>query len=88
MTSGSSSAAGSPGPTITMTSRSRTATSATSTRLILTRDLVQKSSPLDSTVLGRLAEYMMGNSGDLNSPSNIANALDANRVPTNHVTVG
>lgn len=42
----------------------------------------------DSTVLERLAEYMMGNSGNLNSPNNIANALDANRVPTNHVTVG
>ena len=39
-------------------------------------------------MLERLAEYMMGNSGSLNSPSNIANALDANRVPTNHVTVG
>ena len=42
----------------------------------------------DSTVLGRLAEYMMDNSGNLNSPNNIANVLDANRVPTNHVTVG
>lgn len=36
----------------------------------------------------RLAEYMMDNSGNLNSPNNIANVLDANRVPTNHVTVG
>lgn len=27
-------------------------------------------------------------SGNLNSPKNIANVLDANRVPTNHVTVG
>lgn len=42
----------------------------------------------DSTVLERLAEYMMDNSGNLNSPNNIANVLDANRVPTNHVTVG
>lgn len=39
-------------------------------------------------MLERLAEYMMGNSGNLNSPNNIANALDANRVPINHVTVG
>lgn len=31
---------------------------------------------------------MMDNSGNLNSPNNIANVLDANRVPTNHVTVG
>lgn len=35
-----------------------------------------------------LAEYMMDDSGNLNSPNNIANVLDANRVPTNHVTVG
>lgn len=31
---------------------------------------------------------MMDNSGNLNSPNNIANVLDASRVPTNHVTVG
>ncbi len=31
---------------------------------------------------------MMDNSGNLNSPNNIANVPDANRVPTNHVTVG
>ena len=39
-------------------------------------------------MLERLAEYMMDNSGNLNSTNNIANVLDANRVPTNHVTVG
>ena len=39
-------------------------------------------------MLERLAEYMMDNSGNLNSPNNIANVLDANRDPTNHVTVG
>ena len=57
-------------------------------KTILTRDLVQKFSLPDSTVLERLAEYMMDNSGNLNSPNNIANVLDANRVPANHVTVG
>lgn len=57
-------------------------------KTILTRDLVQKFSLPDSAVLERLAEYMMGNSGNLNSPNNIANVLDANRVPINHVTVG
>lgn len=31
---------------------------------------------------------MMDNSGNLNSTNNIANVLDANRVPINHVTVG
>lgn len=39
-------------------------------------------------MLERLAEYMMDNSGNLNSPNNIANVPDANRVPTNYVTVG
>ena len=39
-------------------------------------------------MLESLAEYMMGNFGNLNSPNNIANVFDANRVPTNHVTVG
>jgi len=39
-------------------------------------------------VLERLAEYMMDNSGNLSSPNNIANVLDANRVPTNRVNVG
>ena len=57
-------------------------------KTILTRDLVQKFSLTDFTVLERLAEYMMDNSGNLNSPNNITNALGANKVPTNHVTVG
>lgn len=57
-------------------------------RTILTRDLVQKFSLPDTTVLERLAEYMMDNSGNLNSPNNIARVLDANKVSTNHVTVG
>lgn len=57
-------------------------------KTILTRDLVQKFSLPDTQVLERLAEYMMDNSGNLNSPNNIAGALDANNVPTNHVTVG
>lgn len=39
-------------------------------------------------MLERLAEYMMDNSGNLNSPNNIANVLDANRVPINRVNVG
>ena len=39
-------------------------------------------------MLESLAEYMMDDSGNLNSPNNIANVLDANRVPTNHVIVG
>lgn len=57
-------------------------------RTILTRDLVQKYSLSDVTVLEHLAEYLMDNAGNLNSPNNIANTLEANRVSTNHVTVG
>ena len=57
-------------------------------KTILTRDLVQKFSLPDSTVLERLTEYMMDNSGNLNSPNNNANVLNANRVSTDHVTVG
>ena len=57
-------------------------------RTILTRDLVQKFRLPDTLVLEQLAEYMMDNTGNLNSPNNIASELDANKVPTNHVTVG
>lgn len=49
-------------------------------RTILTRDLVQKFSLPDTQVLERLAEYMMDNSGNLNSPNSIANVLDVNKV--------
>ena len=57
-------------------------------RTILTRDLVQKFKLPDTLVLERLAEYLMDNSGNLNSSTSIANTLDANKVATNHVTVG
>lgn len=57
-------------------------------RTILTRDLVQKFSLADPHVLERLAEYMMDNTGNLNSPNNIANSLKSNNVSTNHVTIG
>jgi uncharacterized protein len=56
-------------------------------KTILTRDLVQKFSLPDTHVLERLAEYMMDNSGNPSSANNIANVLDANNVPTNHVTI-
>ncbi|WP_322354138.1 ATP-binding protein [Paratractidigestivibacter sp.] len=57
-------------------------------KTILTRDLVQKFSLPDTRVLERLAEYMMDSSGNPNSANNIANVLDANEGPTNHVTIG
>lgn len=57
-------------------------------KTILTRDLVQKYALPDSQALERLGEYMLDNAGNLNSPNNIANALSANKIPANHVTVG
>ena len=57
-------------------------------RTIITRDLVQKFALPDTQVLERLAEYMLDNSGNPNSPNKIAGTLDANKVSTNHVTVG
>lgn len=57
-------------------------------RTILTRDLAKKYNLPDTLVLERLAEYLMDNSGNLGSPNRIASTLDANKVSTNHVTVG
>lgn len=57
-------------------------------KTILTRDLVQKYSLPDSQVLEHLGDYMLDNAGNLNSPNNIANALAANSLPANHVTIG
>ena len=57
-------------------------------RTIITKDLVQKFALPDTQVLERLAEYMLDNSGNPNSPNKIAGTLDANKVSTNHVTVG
>ena len=57
-------------------------------RTIITRDLVQKFALPDTQTLERLAEYMLDNAGNLNSPNKIAGVLDANKVSTNHVTVG
>ena len=49
---------------------------------------MQKFALPDTQVLERLAEYMLDNSGNPNSPNKIAGTLDANKVSTNHVTVG
>ena len=57
-------------------------------KAILTCDLVQEFFLPDFAVLERLTEYMMDNSGKLNSPNNAGSVLHANRVATNHVTVG
>lgn len=55
---------------------------------ILRRDIVQRFKLPDSFVLERLAEYLMDNVGNVTSANNVAASLVADRVPTNHVTVG
>lgn len=57
-------------------------------RTVLTRDLVQKHRIADTRALERIAEYLLDNIGNLNSPNNIASALSAGGAPANHVTVG
>ena len=55
---------------------------------ILRRDIVQRFKLPDSRVLERLAEFLMDNIGNVTSANNAAESLVADRVPTNHVTVG
>ena len=55
---------------------------------ILRRDIVQRFKLPDSRVLERLAEFLMDNIGNVTSANNAAESLIADRVPTNHVTVG
>lgn len=55
---------------------------------IVTRDLVQKYSLPDTTVLLRLSEFLMDNISNLTSPNRISNMLGEKDVSTNHVTVG
>ena len=55
---------------------------------IINRDLVQKYRLNDAQVLGHLADYLMDNVSNLNSPNRISNTLNANEVATSHVTVG
>ena len=55
---------------------------------IVTRDLVQKYSLPDTTVLQRLSEFLMDNISNLTSPNKVSRLLNANDVSTSHVTVG
>lgn len=55
---------------------------------IVTRDLVQKYSLPDTTVLQRLSEFLMDNISNLTSPNKVSRLLNANNVSTSHVTVG
>lgn len=55
---------------------------------ILTRDLTEKHKIADTQVLLHLADYMMDNVSNVTSPNGISWALNVNKLPTNHVTIG
>ena len=55
---------------------------------ILTRDLTEKHKIADAQVLLHLADYMMDNVSNITSPNGISGVLNANKLPTNHVTIG
>lgn len=56
-------------------------------KTILTKDLVKRYRLTDENVVGRVAEFLMDNIGNLTSPNTISNVMNENRNVTNHVTI-
>lgn len=57
-------------------------------RTIIRRDIALRYNLPDTTVLERLAEFLMDNVGNVTSANNLADELVRNKVATNHVTIG
>ena len=55
---------------------------------IMHRDLSQKYSPSDITLLDMLSEFLMDNISNITSGNKIASTLTSNQMSVNHVTVG
>ncbi len=55
---------------------------------IMTRDIVWRYKLANLTLLGKLADFLMGNMSELTSIHNVTRKLQAENYKTNHVTVG
>lgn len=57
-------------------------------RTIIRRDIALRYNLSDTTVIERLAEFLMDNVGNVTNANNLSEVLVRNKVATNHVTIG
>ncbi|MDO5319597.1 MAG: ATP-binding protein [bacterium] len=57
-------------------------------RTIIRRDIALRYNLSDTTVIERLAEFLMDNVGNVTNANNLSEVLVHNKVATNHVTIG